>query len=1510
MVHETLDILEQEATAKAGSGDYIVAIGASAGGLEAIQEFFDNLSEETGLSFVVIQHLSPDYKSLLVELVGKHTKMKVVEAQDGMKVEKNYVYVIPNKKLISIKGNKLKLEDKSAVKGPNTAIDSFLYTLAREKGKQAIAIILSGTGTDGTKGIEKIKQAGGMVIVQDPVTAKFDGMPNSAIASENVDFILPPELMPAEIYEFVRIVPGEEAENPQIKENLLSDIFALVHHGTGWDFNYYKRPTIYRRINKRMVTGGFKSLEEYVEYLHKNPDECRELSNDFLIGVTKFFRDKAAFDVLSSEVFPNLIRSKENGDFIKVWISACSTGEEAYSIAVLLEMSLNSVNKIVNIKIFATDIDQRAIDVASKGWYPASIENDIEPSILSKYFAREGGGYRVVPHIRKQIVFACHNLLKDPPFIKNDLISCRNMLIYMHPLLQRKVLANFHFSLNNNGYLFLGSSETAGTIKDKMEEVSSRWKIYRKLGNGNNANNSYSYSSGSISLLGDGKVIRPSKKQSASSLNEDFKEVLAEDFGYAAVYIDSDYEVKEAVGNYRRYLSLPDKLINLNILRMVPKDVSALLSTSLRQAAKQQKKVNLRNIKFVEDGGRRRYMNVFVKPPSETSRFFLLLFGESYERQDVADNSPTEVLEENEDRVLLADLEAELKETKLNLQTAIEELETTNEELQSSNEELLSSNEELQSSNEELQSLNEELHTLNTEHQLKIRELIELNNDLDNYFRTADIGQIFLDDKLQIRKFNHAAVRMINLIETDIGRPIDHISTNIRDENLLLDIKTVMKSRKAVEKEVVLSKGSNCLLRISPYLLQDKKPFGAVVTFVDISALKDLDNIIKGIFNTNVSAIMAFKSVRNVSQEIIDFKFIAANHAAEKLVGNKSLHEGKLLSVEFPAFKEEFFDRLVNVVKTEKKLSCEYCRINGNEHQSFYDIVAVKMSDGLVITFTDITEKKEAENRLKRNFTELNITKEKLRKLNSELESKVVERTKELSESEERFRLVSKATNDAIWDWNLTNNEVWWSEGYETLFGYKRVGEQSRRPFWISKIHPDDKQRVQTRLYEVINKASDSWSAEYRILKMDEQYATVLDRGFLLKDEYGTPFRMVGSIVDVTKLRIAEKEAEISNDERRFLAETIPLIVWTASPAGKLNFLNNHFNQYTGLALQEAIGLGWKQVVLEEDYGSLKEAFRTSIAQKQDFAVELRLRRFDHQYRWHILRARAKKDEQGKLSSWVGTLTDIDEQKQANALLEKKVSERTIELQNAVRELEISNNNLQQFAYIASHDLKEPLRKIFMFSSEIKNRFLSGSSKTAEDYIDKVISSSNRLTKLINDLLTFSTISSNNHFQKTNLRSLLNDVLSDLELLINEKKAKVNSVDLPVIEAVAAQLRQVFQNILSNALKFSKKGVSPIINIICERVAAKDLNAPADNKGKFVKIKISDNGIGFGEEYLDKIFMIFQRLHPKSEFEGTGIGLAITKSIIDKHQGLITAKSKQGEGATFIIILPVSQNKN
>lgn len=1499
-------------------GHTVVAIGASAGGLEAIHEFFDNVPENTNVSFVVVQHLSPDYKSLLVELVSKHTHMNVFEAEQDMPVHKNCVYVIPNNKLMTIKAGKLRLADKVSDKSPNTAIDIFLHSLAEDKGADAIAVILSGTGTDGTRGIESVKSAGGMVLVQDPCTAKFDGMPNSAIASGNADMILAPELMAEEIYTHLQETPIHILNKGKIDENLLEEVFRQVYRHSGHDFHFYKTPTIIRRISRRMTHKNIKKLEDYVIYLQQHAEEAKALCKDFLIGVTKFFRDPAVFDILYNEVLPQIVaRKNPDGDTLKVWVAACSTGEEAYSMAMLIDKFLQTQKLSIEVKIFATDIDETALEVASKGTYAESIEKDIDPEMLHRYFVKDGNQYHVGSHIRKQIVFARHNIIKDPPFIKNDLVSCRNMLIYMSSILQKKVIATLHFSLNHGCFLLLGPSETiSSAMQGSLEEINTKWKIYRKDGNSRMPHTDSLYGK----TLDYGRYAREPKAErghnfskTSRDITADFREVLSDELGYAAFYIDHNYEIKEATGNYKKYISLPEGRLHLNLLKMLPPELSVALNSAIRRAQTENKRVNVKSVR-VKGKTRNRYISLIVKPGNRDvpDSLMLVVFGENKTERGTkpAGDVPADTSPELNKYIL--DLESELKDTRTELQMAIEGLETANEELQSSNEELLSANEELQSSNEELQSLNEELHTLNTEHQLKIKELMELNDDMNNYFRSADVAQIFLDGKMIIRKFNPSAIKLINLIETDIGRPISHISTNLRYHDLIDDIQRVMDTGQLFEKEMRLNNGKSTLMRILPYVRQDKQTDGVVITFVDISDLRERDNIIKGVFDSSPSAIMAFSAVRNENNHIVDFKWLATNYAANKLLGQASGgYIGKYLKKEFPAvFENEFFEKYVNVVKNETPLSFEY-NYQANGLNLWFEIVAIKMMDGLVVTLTDVSEKKEAEEKLKKNYSELMNVKENLRKLNLELEDKVKERTVKLTESEERFRLVTKATNESIWDWDLGTNKMWWSEGFYGMFNYPKDDNRVyNSTFKLDKIHPEDRKRVSDSIHQQINNNSRQWSAEYRFAKANGTYAHILDRGYILHDEFNTPYRMLGSMLDITDLKNAEAEVASNIEQRKFLAESMPLIVWTAAPDGELNFLNKEFERFSGVSIKDGLHSGWEKLVHPEDQRLLTREWHQAIKQRRSFYIEMRLRRHDGSYSWHIVKANPKKDAEGAVLLWVGTFTDIHEQKLANEVLESRVKERTRELQQMNEELESSNMELQQFASVASHDLKEPLRKIHMFSNLIKEKYFGKADEGALNYIDRIINSSARMTTLVNDLLSFSRLSVNHLFRPTNLNQLFNDILADLELVIQEKKAVVEVGVLPEIEAVPGQMRQVFQNILSNALKFSRKNEAPVVKVTSEIVADKSIDSPPTANGSYCRISISDNGIGFDEQYRDKIFTIFQRLHTKEKYEGTGIGLAITKKIIDKHNGIITANSTENKGSNFIMVLPLIQRSN
>ena len=1131
-----------------GSQHYVIGIGASAGGLEAILELFDHIPQDIPCSFIIVQHLSPDYKSMMPELLEKHTKMKIQEAKDNMLVRPNSVYVIPHKKNLAFQFGKLKLSDKTGTV-PNHAIDLFFTSLAMEKKDKAIGIILSGTGSDGSRGLEAIKKEGGLTIVQDPLTAKFDGMPNSSIFTGCVDFILPPEMMHEEILYHINSDISKHYQNITEKdEETLQDILHLVKNKSGQDFLLYKRPTVGRRIAKRMAFLSLNSLTEYKDYLVKNEQEAHLLGKEFLIGVTHFFRDDKAFEKLRKEVIPDILNRKKPEDTVKVWVAGCSTGEEAYSMAILLYEQLKKTGKELDVKIFATDIDKEAVETAGKAIYSRSIQKDISPERLKNFFEESGNHYKVLPHIRKMVVFAQHDLIRNAPYSKMDLISCRNVLIYLSPALQKNIFAKFHFGLCPNGYLFLGPSENLGEYDTFLTEIDKKWRIYQNSSLGHRPSGNDLPAGGQIGSFAPIEISRAAEKHSSShqSSIQTLNDILLTEREYGAAYVNEQFELVQATGLYHHFLHLPKSHLDLNILKMVPKELSALLGSSIRKSIKANKRVSMNGIK-IRSGKKVKTIDVTVIPVQDKKflkRFFWVLFREN-KKPELQEEIVHPLSDEAVDHDQLVEMEHELSETKERLQTAIEELETSNEEMQSSNEELVSANEELQSTNEELQSLNEELHTVNSEYQLKIKELIDLNDDLNNYFRSTDIGKVFIDKNLRIRKYTPAVVKQINLISSDIGRPISHISNNIQDEHLVADIHRVIALNEVVEREIQTKNQRWYVMRILPYIKVDKTIDGAIITFIDVTSFKTLNLLLSGVLNSSLNAIMAFECVYDKRDEIADFKCTLSNALVEKVLRiPKNEATGKSFRTDlFPA-QDALFEHCKHVMKSSESMHLEYFY---EPLQYWLEIAAVKMDSGFAITFDDVTQKKKTEEKIKLAYEELSKTQTYLKKLNNELEHRVEERTKELSLSQERFKTLSLATNDAIWDWDFVENKVWWNEGFCKIFGYPKEEIGEGVSFWFDKIHPDDKERIVKGIQDVISKGKQNWFGEYKLLKADGQYATILDRGYVLHYEDGTPYRMIGSMVDLTYLKRVQVELEKTNQNLLKINTDLDNFVYTAS---------------------------------------------------------------------------------------------------------------------------------------------------------------------------------------------------------------------------------------------------------------------------------------------------------------------------------------------------------------------------
>jgi two-component system CheB/CheR fusion protein len=1225
----------------------IVAIGASAGGQEAMVELLKHLPTKPGMALVYIQHQDPKHKSKLVEIFSRETSIPVEVAKQSSVIRRNKLYIIPSDKDISISNRAFQLVSRKPRPAAHMPVDKFFLSIAENHNDGVIGVILSGSATDGSIGLRAIKTAGGITFAQDD-SALFKSMPKSAIAEGSVDMILSPKEI---AYELERIGKNNDliAQAMDIDASVgandedLNAIIQLLKKSTGVDFKHYKINTIKRRIIRRMLLYQLETLKDYAKYLRQHSHEINVLYQDLLINVTSFFRDLDTLEYLKKSVLPKIISNAKANEPVRIWVPACSTGEEAYSLAIILMELLNNKTTLPPIQIFATDLSELAVAKARLGVYSKTELAEVSPKRLQQYFTKIDGSYRIVKAIRDLCVFAPHNIFKDPPFSRMDLISCCNLMIYLDTVLQKKMLGTFHYALKRNGHLVLGKSETVAASGQLFSQLEKKFKVYLKKGDGSErAKFDLTYKP----VENDGqdglRKLPPNTKllvADNNSLDKTVNDILLEKYVPASVVINQDLDILQFRGSTGLFIEPMPGKASLNLLKMAKSGLSFELRNVVHKAIKSGKTETKSGI-VIKAGGSNVYVSVEAVPLDidGEEQFYLILF------HKLPHAAPNDALSNISKDKIVKQLRLELETLKDDMRSILEEQEASVEELQSANEEVVSSNEELQSINEELEtskeeveSTNEELMTVNHELQVRNEQLSEAYEYAQEVFDTIRESILVLDSDLRVRSANTTFYKTFKLTEAE------------------------------TEGTIIFELGDRQW---------------------DIQQL------------------------RQFFYEIIP---------------NQATFHGYEITHEFPHIGEKVL--LLNARRVVQKV-----------HRKQIILVAIE----------DITEHRRA-------------------------------------------------------------------------------------------------QRI-----------------------------------------------------------MAEREMWFRN-----MANNAPVMIWVAGLDKKRNFLNKTWLEFTGQNGTANSKEGWQEAIHPDDLKGYLDLYNASFMERETFQFEYRLRRNDGEYRWMMDIARPTYSPEGAFLGYIGSCTELHNKKLLHDELEKRVAERTTELEEMNKELQRSNSELQQFAYVSSHDLQEPLRKIMTFADRLeplKERL----PEQGRVYVDKINESSVRMTRLIDDLLDYSRISREDaKFTTTDLNKVVKEILVDFEVTMQQKKVKLTIDPLPTVSAIPLQMEQLFHNLISNALKFSKEDTTPEVNISCRTLPREELkkHPNLEQNRSYVEIVVKDNGIGFPPEFADQIFIIFQRLNDKKNYPGTGIGLALCYKIVANHGGEIYAKSVENEGAEFYILLPTRRGR-
>ncbi len=1512
----------------------VVGIGASAGGLDAFKKLLKAIPESSGMAYVLVQHLDPTHESMLQELLQKVTSIPVLEVTDAIKIMPDHIYIIPTNKMMIANNGQLELSPRPSKNKTdrNMPIDLFFRSLAEVYQSYSIGVVLSGTATDGTLGLRAIKDHGGITFAQDEESATYGGMPQNAVQAGVVDFILTPGEIPKKLLEVVYIINGNGAENSGQKEEdaIFKQIIQLLRVRKGTDFTYYKQTTIRRRILRRIAITKTVEPSAYLKYLRRDKLELDVLYMDLLIPVTDFFRDHEIFDKLRKKFIPPIIANKTSDGPIRVWVAGCSTGQEAYSLAISFHELLAGESSLAlqKVQVFATDISGPAIGKARSGLYTKSDVKGLASELLQRHFIKNNGGYQVNKSIRSSCVFAVHDFLKDPPFGRMDLISCRNVLIYLGGYLQKKALTTFHYALNPKGILWLGKSETTSgapshfRVDDKKAKLFSRKEVPGQFKPTTGRRNELSFTD----LDANGKT-----GTIATDFQKTADDILLNRFTPAGVVVNEAMDIVQFRGSTGRFLEPAPGKASLNLLRMAKQGLAFELRIILHKAKKENGSALKENISLFTNGEEPRNISIEAIPlPNIVEPHYLVLFHDNGSREGTlsatgkkqakeADNGRKTKMNEKDLRI--QQLERELAQTRQDMRSITEEQKAANEELQSANEELLSGSEELQSLNEEMETSAEELQSTNEELMVVHQEMIGLNEELvaardfaEDIVGTLHESLLVLDKNLRVKSANNAFYKAFEVNEKDTeGKLIFQLGNKQWDVPALRNLmENVLPNKSNFENFEVAWNFPNIgerTMRLNARELkrdseEEKLILLAIEDITERANLRQREKELLARFENLLLlapvAIMVLKGP--------DYVVELANDAYLRIVEKEKDFIGRPIFESLPELEPQGIRKILDGVmrsgvafhgnelkvlmhRKEKKERGIY---NFVYHPVYDDQNGVK---GIIVVTSEVTEQV--------------LAREKVEE--SEF------RYHNMIHTSPSLITILKGEDMVI---EIANNAILesWGKGKDI------IGKSL-----FEAIPETVEQGFDKLLLSVYRTGEPVYAYEDPITWVRKGIPELGYYTFVYQAQRDLQGEIEGVAIianEVTPQAVLHKKLQESESHFRQMADLMPAKISNAGIDGNVIYFNQNWLDFTGLDFEELKDLGYHKIMHPEEIGEFTDRLQSALETGTDLEMEMRFLNKDGDYVWHLNIASPIIQEDGEFKMWIGVTTDISEQirtrrsnldtyKKHSNELEDQVSKRTAELKVANEGLLLNNDQLKRlnkeleaFNYVASHDLQEPLRKIQTFIGRISDEESHGLTAKGKGYFQRVYTVSEQMRELIRDLLDFSRLGSEERkFVKTDLGKITGEVIKEFETIIDEKKATITIDEMVTVKVIPFQFRQLMHNLISNALKFSRPDNSPHIIIKSNIANGNKLeNKELISDKKYCRITVEDNGIGFKPEYSDQIFEVFKRLHGKDAYPGTGIGLATVKRIAENHNGTITVDGELNRGARFNIYIPVLQD--